>query len=92
MSTVAAAQPLAADLVVAEASVPPLVPAQMLNEYANCPALFSQERVDSLWASNTDRAEGQPTAPAGGCGRAASRSSTSAAPGTHPGSWQALRR
>lgn len=58
MSTVAVAQPLAADPVAAEASVPPLVPARMLNEYAYCPTLFFLEWMDFLWASNADVAEG----------------------------------
>ena len=58
MSTVAVAQPLAADPVAAAESVPPLVPARMLNEYAYCPRLFFLEWVDSLWASNADAAEG----------------------------------
>ena len=39
--------------------LPELVPTGMLNEYAYCPQLFSLEWVDSLWASNTDVAEGE---------------------------------
>jgi len=38
--------------------VPELVPARMLNEYAYCPRLFFLEWVDSLWAPNSDTAEG----------------------------------
>ena len=38
--------------------VPDLVPARMLNEYAYCPRLFFLEWVDSLWAPNSDTAEG----------------------------------
>src|ERR1700691_2567571 len=40
------------------AEVPELVPARMLNEYAYCPRLFFFERVDSLWASSSDTAQG----------------------------------
>jgi hypothetical protein len=60
MSTLAAAQPLAADAVVAEASVPPLAQARMLNEYAYCPTLFSLEwwtprgRPASTWPRAAD--------------------------------------
>ena len=39
-------------------AVPELVPARMLNEYAYCPRLFFLEWVDSLWAPNSDTAEG----------------------------------
>jgi CRISP-associated protein Cas1 len=38
--------------------LPDLVPARMLNEYAYCPRLFFLEWVDSLWAPNSDTAEG----------------------------------
>ena len=58
MSTVTAAQPLAANPVVTAALVPPLVLARMLNEYAYCPRLFFLEWVDSLGASSADVAEG----------------------------------
>jgi CRISPR-associated protein Cas1 len=40
-------------------TVPELVPARMLNEYAYCPRLFFLEWVDQLWAPNTDTAEGE---------------------------------
>jgi CRISPR-associated protein Cas1 len=40
-------------------AVPELVPARMLNEYAYCPRLFFLEWVDSLWAPNSDTAEGE---------------------------------
>jgi CRISP-associated protein Cas1 len=39
-------------------AVPELVPARMLNEFAYCPRLFFLEWVDSLWAPNSDTAEG----------------------------------
>jgi CRISPR-associated protein Cas1 len=39
-------------------AVPELIPARMLNEYAYCPRLFFLEWVDSLWAPNSDTAEG----------------------------------
>jgi CRISPR-associated protein Cas1 len=39
-------------------TLPELIPARMLNEYAYCPRLFFLEWVDSLWASNADVAEG----------------------------------
>jgi CRISPR-associated protein Cas1 len=40
-------------------AAPELVPARMLNEYAYCPRLFFLEWVDSLWAPNSDTAEGE---------------------------------
>lgn len=40
------------------ASIPELVPARMLNEYAYCPRLFYLEWVDRLWAPSHDTAEG----------------------------------
>jgi len=39
--------------------LPDLVPARMLNEFAYCPRLFFLEWVDSLWAPNSDTAEGE---------------------------------
>jgi hypothetical protein len=36
------------------ASLPELVPARMINEYAYCPRLFFPEWVDSQRASNVD--------------------------------------
>jgi CRISPR-associated protein Cas1 len=39
-------------------TVPQLVPARMLNEYAYCPRLFFLEWVDQLWAASADTAEG----------------------------------
>lgn len=40
-------------------TVPPLVPARMLNEFVYCPRLFYLEWVDGLWEENADTAEGE---------------------------------
>lgn len=43
----------------AACSVPDLVPARMLNEFAYCPRLFYLEWVEGLWDENADTAEGE---------------------------------
>jgi CRISPR-associated protein Cas1 len=40
-------------------SLPDLVPARMLNEFAYCPRLFYLEWVEGLWEESADTAEGQ---------------------------------
>jgi CRISPR-associated protein Cas1 len=40
-------------------SVPELVPARMLNEFAYCPRLFYLEWVEGLWEENADTAAGE---------------------------------